>query len=341
VLANKKDISKRLKSADEWQDVAVLSKELLSGSRQALSRAITLVESELDAHRQLARDLIASISAHTGKSIRIAVSGPPGVGKSSFIEAIGKEALKRVNKLAVIAIDPSSELSKGSILGDKTRMQELSADQNVFIRPAAAGASLGGIASNTREVILLCEAAGFELIIIETVGVGQSETYARQLTDIFVVLLQPGSGDDLQAIKKGVLEVADILVITKADGDLIKEAKEAKQFILQAENLMKAKGRSVLLSSIHNKDYLREIWKSINELNNSFISSGIISKKRSEQHIFWFEKIFEKELIDQLKINSEIKEKMDLIKKNIGNNSEDPFIIARSLAKEIVKSIKS
>src|SRR6185312_7148244 len=210
---------------DASPTVNTLAESLVNGDRRALARAITLVESTKVTDLKHSEDLLTALLPQTGKSMRIGISGAPGAGKSTFIEAFGKFLTGQGHKVAVLAIDPSSRRSGGSILGDKTRMETLARDPNAFIRPSPAGETLGGVARRTRETMLLTEAAGFDVVLIETVGVGQSETAVADMTDLFVLLQSPGGGDDLQGIKRGVMELADILLVTKADGDLIPAAK--------------------------------------------------------------------------------------------------------------------
>lgn len=199
--------------------VEELAQGVLAGNRALLGRAITLIESNAARDQEASRQLISKLLPHSGKAVRIGITGVPGAGKSSFIEAFGTYLCKKGFKVAVLAIDPSSSVSRGSIMGDKTRMEELSGEENAFIRPSPSGGSLGGVARKTRETMIACEAAGFDIILIETVGVGQSETTVRSMVDIFMLLLITGAGDDLQGIKRGIMELADILVVTKDDGD--------------------------------------------------------------------------------------------------------------------------
>ena len=200
---------------------------IIAGNRIILSRAITLIESQLENDREIAQKVLEKILPHTGKAIRIGITGVPGVGKSTFIEAFGKHITTNNKKIAVLAIDPSSQCSKGSIMGDKTRMEELAHDDSAYIRPSPSGNILGGVANKTRETMLLCEAAGFEVIIVETVGVGQSETLVKGMVDFFLLLMLSGAGDELQGIKRGIMEMADAIAITKADGDNCKNSKNA------------------------------------------------------------------------------------------------------------------
>ncbi|HSG67586.1 MAG TPA: methylmalonyl Co-A mutase-associated GTPase MeaB, partial [Bacteroidales bacterium] len=215
-------------------------KGILGGNRSLLSRAITLVESALPRHHQLAQQIISNCLPHAGKSIRVGITGVPGVGKSTFIESLGKYLTGKGHKVAVLAIDPSSSKSKGSILGDKTRMEELANDPNAFIRPSASAGSLGGVARKTRESIILCEAAGFDCIFVETVGVGQSETAVHSMVDFFLLLMLAGAGDELQGIKRGIMEMADAIIINKADGTNKEKADMARREYMNALHLFPA-----------------------------------------------------------------------------------------------------
>ena len=199
----------------------MLAQQILAGDRRALAKAITLVESTRADHGEQAVQLLAELMPHAGKSIRIGVSGAPGVGKSTFIESLGNYLTEQGHQVAVLAVDPTSAVSGGSILGDKTRMEALSVNPKAFVRPSPAGTTLGGVTRRTRESLLLCEAAGYDVIIVETVGVGQSETAVSDMTDMFLLLLSPGGGDDLQGIKRGIMELADLVLVNKADGDQI------------------------------------------------------------------------------------------------------------------------
>src|SRR5690348_3211909 len=222
-----------------------IAKAVLAGDRRALARAITLVESTRAVDQRAAEALLASVLARTGQAIRIGISGAPGVGKSTFIEAFGQYLTGIGKRVAVFAIDPSSRRSGGSILGDKTRMEKLSRDPNAFIRPSPAGTTLGGVARRTRESMLVAEAAGFDVVLVETVGIGQSETAVADMTDLFVVLVAPAGGDDLQGIKRGVMELADLLIVTKADGELLPVAKRTEADYRMAMHLMQPKHRGL------------------------------------------------------------------------------------------------
>lgn len=259
--------------------------------RFALSAGITLIESQLESDKPLANELIRKCLPFAGKSRRIGITGVPGVGKSTFIEAFGKVILEQGYKLAVLTIDPSSATTGGSILGDKTRMHTLVQEPNAYIRPSAAGSTLGGVARATRESIYLCEAAGFDVILIETVGVGQSETMVHSMVDFFLLLMLAGAGDELQGIKRGIMELADALLITKADGDNVKMAKLAKSSYANALHLFPPKEnewipRTEICSSITG-DNLEEAWKISDEFFRHNTSNGWIKKNRHVQDIDW------------------------------------------------------
>ena len=269
-------------------------KSILSGDRVALSRAITLVESQKADHRSQAISILRGIS-NQKTSRRIVISGPPGVGKSSFIEAFGLHLISQKRKVAVVAIDPSSSISGGSILGDRTRMEELSKSDEAFIRPSPSGTHLGGVASRTREVILLCEAAGYDDILIETVGVGQSEYEARYLSDMMIFLAQPASGDDLQGIKRGIMEMTDLIVVNKADGNTKDLAEQTKVHLQAAINLgLKNKKLKVIKASAIQKTGLDEASQIIDEYFSS--NSKQIREYRNEQKAFWLRELY----IDQV-----------------------------------------
>jgi LAO/AO transport system kinase len=265
---------------------------ILAQDRVVLSRAITLVESKLPADRELAQQVINRLLPYSGKSIRVGITGSPGVGKSTFIEALGNYIIQKFEKkLAVLAIDPSSQRSGGSILGDKTRMEVLATQPNAYIRPSPAGTSLGGVARYTRESIILCEAAGFEVIFIETVGVGQSETAVHSLTDFFLLLMLAGAGDELQGLKKGIMEMADALVITKADGSNQEKAKAAQQEYQNALHLFPAAASGwqvpVLLSSAIEQTGIAELWEHVLQYETATKQNSYWEQKRKNQQLYW------------------------------------------------------
>jgi LAO/AO transport system kinase len=262
---------------------------LLNGDRQALSRSISLLESQLDSHRLEANILMENILSHTGKSIRVAISGVPGVGKSSFVEALGLLLTGMGKKVGVLTIDPSSKQSGGSILGDKTRMTQLSSTELAYIRTTPAASSLGGVAQNTRGSIKLCEAAGFEVILIETVGVGQNELEVHEMVDFFLLLNLPGAGDEIQGIKRGIMEVADALLINKADGDAVPLAKKAQQYFKAALHAFQSRENGwsppVLLASATEGTGIVEIWQQIETFVALQQKSGDFERNRQQQEI--------------------------------------------------------
>ena len=263
-----------------------------SGNRVILSRAITLIESNREEDQRQAEDLLQAILPDTGKSFRLGITGVPGVGKSTFIESFGTLLTEKGKKLAVLTIDPSSQRTKGSILGDKTRMEELARNPNAFIRPSASGSTLGGVSGKTREVMLLCEAAGFDFIIIETVGVGQSETHVHGMVDFFLLLMLAGAGDELQGIKKGIMEMADSVVINKADGDNLKQAKRAKAEYQNALHLFPANPSGwipqVKTCSALDKSGLEEVFEMLTKFQTQVVGNGFFDKNRANQQVSWF-----------------------------------------------------
>jgi LAO/AO transport system kinase len=269
---------------------------ILAGDRTVLAKAITLMESTLSEDQQHAGQVLDAVTASAGNSLRIGITGAPGVGKSTFIESFGKIVIESGKKLAVLTIDPSSQLTGGSILGDKTRMEELSKDPRAFIRPSPAGATLGGVALHTRETVLLCEAAGFDVIIIETVGTGQSEITLKGLVDFFLLLMQPGSGDELQGIKKGIVEMADAIAITKADGENVKSAKTTQSDFQHALHLSRPQlpgwtPKVVTCSALHHVG-ISEIRDLIEEFTKIASTSGFLQANRRAQDTLWFRERF-------------------------------------------------
>ena len=279
-----------------------LSQEVIAGNRSALARAITLVESTLVKHQQETQSILQDILPYSGQSLRIGITGVPGVGKSTFIEALGKHLTGLGIKVAVLAIDPSSEKSGGSILGDKTRMYELSVDDLAFIRPSPTAGSLGGVAKKTRESIFLCEAAGYEVILIETVGVGQSETAVHSMVDVFVLLMLAGAGDELQGIKRGIMEMADILLINKADGDNLILAKKAESQYKTALHLFPPNPNGwtpqVGICSALEKQHIDQAWETIKAYRKWTQERGTLQSQRQEQNRYWFHQTIKARLED-------------------------------------------
>lgn len=312
---------------------------LIKGDRRTLAKAITLLESTKDSDRIEAQELLDNALPHTGKSFRLGITGVPGVGKSSFIEAFGQFLIEKGHKVAVLAVDPSSPINGGSIMGDKTRMEKLSQEANAFIRPSPASGSLGGVSHKTREAALLCEAAGFDFILIETVGVGQSEYEVHSMVDFFAILMLPNAGDELQGIKRGILELADLIIVNKADGDMKQMAKAAVQQysgaleLLTSVSLWKPK---VVTSSSVEKIGISEIYDILSEYKNSELISKLIKQKRTEQNKDWFNKLIH-ELIE-LKINSKLefkKQKADL-EKDVATSKTSPLKAAHKLVDTIL-----
>ena len=308
---------------------------VLNGNITFLSKAITLVESTNIKHQQKANEILNCCLPHANKSIRIGITGVPGVGKSTFIETFGKYLTAQGKKVAVLAVDPSSSLNKGSILGDKTRMEALVTDENAFIRPSPSGTSLGGVAQKTRESIILCEAAGFDTIIIETVGVGQSETVVHSMVDFFLLLKLAGAGDELQGIKRGIIEMADAIVINKADGDNKQNAKIAKVAFNRALHLYPLKESKwqpkVLTASALYDSGIEEINKMI--LNYIAITkeNAYFIKKRNEQNKFWLLSTIEQQLKTNFYRNPKVKNALQEEIDNLENGKTTPFNAAKRL----------
>ena len=265
---------------------------VLAGDRKVLSKTITMIESALPRHKQMTDEIMGSLLPHSGNSIRLGVSGVPGVGKSTFIESLGLSLLESGHRVAILAVDPSSAKSGGSILGDKTRMEKLSADPRAYIRPSPAGKTLGGVARKTRETIMVCEAAGFDVVMVETVGVGQSEYSVASMVDFFLVLMLSGAGDELQGIKRGILEIADALAVNKADGDNVKRAEKAKQVYENALHFMMPSDASwhppVLTCSALTMSGLDDLWETVLRHNRIMKKNGRFERKRKQQAKDWF-----------------------------------------------------
>ncbi|WP_395067084.1 methylmalonyl Co-A mutase-associated GTPase MeaB [Flavobacterium sp.] len=308
---------------------------ILNQDKVALSRAITLVESTNPDHLSKASEVINGCLPFANKSIRIGITGVPGVGKSTFIEAFGKHLTSLGKKVAVLAVDPSSTISHGSILGDKTRMEELVKDENAFIRPSASGETLGGVARKTRETIILCEACGFDTIIIETVGVGQSETAVHSMVDFFLLLKISGAGDELQGIKRGIMEMADAIVINKADGDNINKAKLAKTEFNRALHLFPAKKSgwipTAFTCSSYTKEGIDDVWKTISDYLELVKSNHYFEEKRKDQNQFWMMETINEQLKNNFYNHPEIIKQLETNKKAVQNDEISPFAAAMNL----------
>lgn len=312
-----------------------LISKILKGDITALSRSITLVESKNTTHLEKANTIIKGCLPHANKSIRIGITGVPGVGKSTFIETFGTYLTALGKKVAVLAVDPSSSINKGSILGDKTRMEDLVKNERAYIRPSASGDSLGGVARKTRESIILCEAAGFDTIIIETVGVGQSETAVHSMVDFFLLLKLAGAGDELQGIKRGIMEMADAIVINKADGDNVKRAKLAKVEFNRALHLYPEKEsgwqpKVSMCSALHDEG-IAEIWDLIEQYQKLTKENLFFEHKRNEQNKFWLMQTIEDRLKSDFFTNKKIKEALQQQLQLIDKHQTTPFAAAEYL----------
>ena len=295
-------------------DIEELCKLIFSGDRKAIATAITLVESTKREDQDSTNHLLTLLKSQQTQSIRIGISGPPGVGKSTFIEAIGDSVLESDERLAILAIDPSSSISGGSILGDKTRMESLSRNENTFIRPSPSGGNLGGVHRSTRESVSVLEAAGYSVILIETVGVGQAETEVFEMTDVFLVLLSPGGGDELQGIKRGIIELADILVVNKADGNLEATSRSTVLDYKNALKLLKPRiqGWSVPVfpCSALEKSGIDQIWDKVNNLKDHLVKTGQLEKNRLEQRKIWLKNKKKNLILSAIESDEELLDKL-------------------------------
>ena len=312
-----------------------MSAALIRGDRRALARAITLVESTRAADQLEAEALLTALLPHTGRAVRIGISGAPGVGKSTFIEAFGQHLTAAGKRVAVFAIDPSSRRSGGSILGDKTRMEKLSCDPNAYIRPSPAGTTLGGVARRPRESMLLAEAAGFDVVLVETVGVGQSETSVADMTDLFVLLASPGGGDDLQGIKRGVMELADVLIVTKADGDLLPAANRAAADYQAALHLMRPKHPGLIpkvlkVSSLESKG-IAQAWSEMEAIHAALRTADRLTRLRGEQARRWFWSEVQTVLSETILADETLAAHANALENEVASGGALPYTAARAL----------
>ncbi|MGP8201433.1 MAG: methylmalonyl Co-A mutase-associated GTPase MeaB [Limisphaerales bacterium] len=294
---------------------------VLAGNRAILSRAVTLIESQSPLHEKKAQEVLLELLPHTGKSRRIGITGAPGVGKSTFIEAFGCYLVKQGRSVAVLAIDPSSKRSGGSILGDKTRMENLSREPRAFIRPSPSGDSIGGVARRTRETMLVCEAAGFDLVLVESVGVGQSEVALRSMVDYFLLLLLPGAGDELQGIKRGIIEMADDILVNKADGDNRQRAEQARleqhaslSFLQPATPGWKAEAG---LCSARTSEGIPQVWERIERFFSELEPKGVIANRRRQQTLEWFADLIHDELQRRFEHNPRIQARLPSLRESV------------------------
>jgi len=318
---------------------------ILSKNRVILSQAITMIESALPKHQEVAQQIIEKALPHAGKSIRVGITGVPGVGKSTFIEALGKYLTSKGHRLAVLAIDPSSERSKGSILGDKTRMEELSADENAFIRPSPSAGSLGGVARKTRESIVLCEAAGFDVIIVETVGVGQSETAAHSMVDFFLLLQLANAGDELQGIKRGIMEMADAIAINKAEGDNMPKARLAQAQYKNALHLFPP-AESGWIPKVETCSALTgmgidTLWSMVEEFRDFTKANGYFEHQRQQQMLKILTQAIEESLNNRFYQHPEIEKLLEVYRKDVLENKISAYIAAQQLIDTYYSKFKS
>ena len=312
-----------------------LADRICSGDRRSLARAITLIESSRPEDRAPANELLNLLSPHANQSVRIGISGVPGVGKSTFIESFGNHVIDQGHRVAVLAVDPSSALSGGSILGDKTRMEKLSQRMEAFIRPSPAGTTLGGVTRHTRETIRVVEAAGFDVVIVETVGVGQSETAVAEMTDLFMLLLLPGGGDELQGIKRGIVELADLIVVNKADGDLMHAAGRAAADYQNALGFLHPRrpGWTVPVkscSALHSHG-IAEVWESILEFSRAMKSSGEFEKTREAQAKGWLWNELSETLLETLRADPHIRARVAQLEEDVAKSRTSPWVAAQEL----------
>ena len=307
---------------------------ILTGDRRALAKAITLVESQRPQDVETAQTLLKSLLPHTGNSIRIGITGVPGVGKSTFIEAFGQHVIEQGHRLAVLAVDPSSPVAGGSILGDKTRMEALSREEAAFIRPSPAGRALGGVAFKTRESLLLCEAAGFDIILVETVGVGQSEHQVAGMVDFFLLLMLPGGGDELQGIKKGILELADAIVVNKADGASESLARTTQQHYRSAMSLLRHDDfwePKVMTCSALQRQGIEDIWNMISDYADASRANGAFDEVRAEQNLSWMRQLVDELLRDQLAKHPRVREALPTVEADVRSAAQTPLAAAQAI----------
>src|ERR1700760_26175 len=316
----------------ESSQIATLTNDLRAGHRAALARAITLIESRRSDHQAAARELVQALLSETGRAVRVGITGAPGVGKSTTIDALGMYLIERGHKVAVLAVDPSSARTGGSILGDKTRMARLAASDHAYIRPSPSSGTLGGVATKTREAMLLCEAAGFDVILVETVGIGQSETAVCDMTDFFLALMLPGAGDELQGIKKGLVEIADMIAINKADGDNLKRANTAAAEYRSALHILSPRSEHwhppVETYSALTGAGIATLWEKILEHRKTMTASGDFASRRREQQVKWMWSILEQRTMARLRADASVRAKVKKIETEVADGRVTPAIAA-------------
>jgi LAO/AO transport system kinase len=320
-------------------DVSTLARKLRAGERATLARAITLIESKRADHQQAAHRLVQELLPETGNAVRIGITGSPGVGKSTTIDALGTYLTGKGHKVAVLAVDPSSTRTGGSILGDKTRMARLSVDPHAFIRPSPAAGTLGGVAAKTRETMLICEAAGFDVILVETVGIGQSETAVSDMTDFFLVLMLPGAGDELQGIKKGVVELADMIAVNKADGDNLKRAKAAAGEYRAALHILTPRSPTwsppVVTYSALTGDGIATLWQHALDHRRQLSASGEFAARRREQQVRWMWTMLEDRFHLRLKTDAKLRTRLPALERSVADGTLSPALAVDEIARAL------
>ena len=322
---------------DRVDDAASLIEGIRSGDRRSLARAITFAESTRAEHRVIADVVLEAVLPSTGNAIRLGISGPPGVGKSTFIEAFGTHIIDQGHRLAVLAVDPSSRRTGGSILGDKTRMGELVNRPEAFIRPSPGGSQLGGVARRTREAMLLCEAAGFDVVIVETIGVGQSEVAVADMVDLFALLVAPGGGDELQGIKRGIMELADLVIVNKADGDLAAAAARTRGDYASAVHLLRPKwtawSTEVLACSALQQVGISEVWTAVENFSAAVNASGELGDARADQATAWLWSEIGDTLLERFRSSASVSALLPSIENDVAAGRLTPTRAALSLLK--------
>lgn len=317
-------------------DTAALARDLRAGHRAALARAITLVESRRSDHQAAARELVQALLPDTGTAVRVGITGSPGVGKSTTIDALGMFLIERGRKVAVLAVDPSSARTGGSILGDKTRMARLAVSDQAFIRPSPSSGTLGGVAAKTREAMLLCEAAGFDVVLVETVGIGQSETAVCDMTDFFLALMLPGAGDELQGIKKGLVELADMIAINKADGDNVKRANHAAADYRSALHILAPRSEHwhppVVTYSALTGAGLEQLWQKVLDHRTAMNASGEFAARRRDQQVKWMWSMLESRMMARLRSDAAIRARVKKMETEVAAGRISPAVAAEQIA---------